>query len=178
MVCVVPPHAVLDPSASSGKFAGMIRRFIHGAMKSSLKELLEPALAEQTAAIGGLKAQMGQLETRIDRVDAKFDRLDVKVDAVGDRLGAKIDEVSSRLDAKIDAAAARLDAKINGSCNQLDAKITSLASRLDGFGSRLDAFGVQQGNLIKEVAGLRRERETTEDIVRRIGRLEDRLLRA
>ena len=77
--------------------------------------------------------------------------------------------------------------------DRLDKRIDSLGDRLDkridGLGGQLAELSTQQGRIVEEVAGLKgevagmkvevaglkRDRESGDDLVRRVTRIEDRL---
>ena len=77
-----------------------------------------------------------------------------------DELSARIDRVSFGLSERIDGLSERFD---------------GLSERMDGLSARMDEFGVQQGRIIEEVAGLRRDRDMSRDILHRMARIEDRV---
>jgi len=178
---MVVPQPVLDPTPQPGKIAQMIRRLIHSAIRSSMQEVIEPSLLDLKASVARLEAGQARHELRMDRLDTKIDeginRLDAKIDAGLRGLDAKIDVGLRGLDAKIDAGFRGLGTKIDAGLQGLDAKFSHMDTKFGRLESRLDEFGVQQGRLIKEVASLQREHETTHDILNRLGRIEDRLLR-
>jgi len=156
----------LDPTGRTGKITSMMGKFIRGAMRDSVEEVLGKRFDEingslksldarlvdcsnQTVALGArLDARIDQMGTRIDemgtRLDARIDEMGGRIDEMGTRLGARIDEMGGR----IDEMGARLDARIDETGNRLD----ELADR---FSVRFDEFSRQQGRLIEEVVYLK-----------------------
>jgi hypothetical protein len=96
-----------------------------------------------------IKTSVAELKTGIARLETRLDATNLRLDAANIRFDAKFDSLSSRFD--------------------------NLTQR---FEAKFDEFSIQQGHLVQQVAGLQRAQEATQDILHRIGRLEDRLLRA
>jgi hypothetical protein len=161
----VPPHLGIDATASAGRIAAMIRRLIHGAMRSSLQELLEPALTDLKASIKHLQEGQNRLGLRLDSTNERLDSinsslsdrigsLDVKIDAMGNSLGARIDAVNNSLGARIETINESLSARMDLLSGNVEAVDHSLSGRMDalngGLGSRTDSMSASLNGRIDE----------------------------
>ena len=122
----------------------------HGKLSGMIRRLIHSAMHSSLQEL--LAPSLAELKASNARLEAGQARLEARLDATNVRIditNVRIDDTQKRADAKFDRVAARLD-----------------------------EFGAQQADLIKQVAALERDHENTDDILRRIGRLEDRLIRA
>jgi len=150
------PPQTLDPPGMMAKIAGMMRRLIANAVHSSIEELLAKPLGEINDQLKELREGQRAMQAAIISISIRLDETNQRIDKLGARLDARIDALSDRMDGLSD----RMD---------------GLSERMDGLSDRMDEFGVQQGRIIEEVAGLRRDRDMNRDILHRMARIEDRV---
>ncbi|HEY3754552.1 MAG TPA: hypothetical protein VGL42_00225 [Opitutaceae bacterium] len=93
------------------------------------------------------------LQMRVERLEHRMDRIDKRMDGIEQRM----DRIELRMD-------------------RIEQRLGWNEERSDRLDQRLDAFAVTLNKVVEGVAALKRDRDMTEDILRRVGRLEDRLL--
>ena len=91
----------LDAPKATGKIAGMIRRLIHSAMRSSIEELLSGPITEIRKDTGALnrnmtelKSDVSELKTGLHRIDLRLDDTNSRIMGLGARLDKRIDDLS------------------------------------------------------------------------------------
>ncbi len=101
--------------------------------------------------------QFDELKGQLRDLTESHNRLVVRVDELGPRLDKRIDALGERLDRRIDALSDRFD------------------TRMEGFDTRIGELAAQQGRMVEEIASLKRDKGSADDLVHRVNRIEDRL---
>ena len=100
---------------------------------------------------------MDQMSTRMDELAGHMVEMGGRMGEMGGRLDRRIDEMGSRLDSRIDECANRI------------------GGRIDLLAGQQERFAKEMSGLKSEVGALKRDRESADDLIHRVTRIEDRL---
>jgi len=163
-VRIPEPPQILDTKGMTGRIGRMIRRLIESAMRNTIQELVTPHFVR-------IEERFQLIDKRFDLVDQRFEQMDRRFGQIDQRF-EQIDQRFEQVDLKFE----RIDRRFE----QMDQRITGLGERLDhridGLSGRIEELTQQQGRIIESVAALKRDRESAENLVHRVTRLEDRFL--
>ena len=178
----------LDPTRMLPKITPMIRRFITNAIHSSIEELLAKPIGEFNRGLADVRENLKDVRENMKDVrenlkDVRENLKDVRENLKDVREGLQevregLKEVRGEVRAtnvRIDELSVRVDGLSSSLSSRIDGVSSNLSSRIDDLSTRMDEFGVQQGRLIEDVAGLKRDRDVTQDILHRMARIEDRV---
>jgi uncharacterized protein YhaN len=161
-----PPPA-LDVAVSGGTIFGMMRRLFGAVIRASVVEAVTPMFIDLRRA---MDERMDQLENRMDRLEARMDRLDERLDRTENRMDG--------LEAKIERLRQETNEQIGGlrqEIGQLRKDISQLTVEVTGLRVEVAGLKGDVGTLQVEVSSLKRDRESADNLVHRVTRIEDHL---
>ena len=174
-------HPILDPAVGAGMIGRMMRRLIYSAMRSSLQELMMPALQEVNDRLHELKDQVHGLDGKVRGLEGQMLGLEGQLLGLEGQMRG-LEGQMRRLEGQMHGLEGQVhglneEIKETNSClrtglQRLDGRIDALGERLD---KRIDELALQQGRMVEEVAALKRDRDSAGDLVHRITRIEDRV---
>jgi septal ring factor EnvC (AmiA/AmiB activator) len=168
-----PPPA-LDVAVSGGTIFGMMRRLFGAVIRASVVEAVTPMFIDLRRA---MDERMDQLENRMDRLEARMDRLEAQMD----RLDERLDRTENRMDgleAKIERLRQETNEQIGGlrhEIGQIRKDISLLTVEVTGLRVEVAGLKGDVGTLQVEVSSLKRDRESADNLVHRVTRIEDHL---
>ncbi|CUS80420.1 hypothetical protein [Candidatus Kryptobacter tengchongensis] len=153
----------------------------------AIKAVILPEIEVIKQDISKLHGRMDEFSARLSDTNAYINEISRRIDELRTELYAKIDEMRAELYARIDGLRAELYERIDGLRTELNARIdetrSELSLRIDDTNKRIDnvVFMINSlvekiGELTREVESLKKENVVIGDILRRLQKIEDKVL--